>query len=798
MTVGSIYALGFNNYDSKLPYVYPPGTSRRSILPLWLEYFFVFFILFCNFIPISLYVTLELVNIGQALFMFADLEMYESELDTPCIIRSSNLCQELGLVSNVFSDKTGTLTRNEMKFVKFIVDGMIYDMISGTRCPVAQPTKEESSVNVLSLARESRGGATGDGRSKEGSGSLYDFLRCLIICHTVILEKNGTYRAESPDELALVEGVGRYSCRLLERSSTLIDIELLGEKQQYAVLAVNSFNSDRKRMSVLVKGTKSGQHFLLCKGADSTVLSLCDLAPEDAKNTEKALFDLSCFGLRTLCVAMKPLSSEDANSWLANYKRAQSSMNEREKMLSAVAAEIEKGMRLVGLTAVEDRLQDEVPEVIADLAKAGIVLWMLTGDKQETAISIGTSCNLLTRNTKTLFLSGIRNEDEFEFRLQEMVDDIRVNFVPGQGYKLNERCIELGLIMDGPSFGFFHEDDINQRRNLMLVCQSCRSVIACRLTPIQKQALVHLVKRETKRNATCLAIGDGANDVSMILEADVGVGIFGKEGRQAANNADFAIGQFKFLRRLLLLHGRWNYIRQSRAFLYCAHKNQVITLTLFWYCYFSAVSGTSIYESWVYSSFNIVLGLPIIFYGFMDRDVSEQTVLRYPQMYSTGRKNVYLDVAALLSWIFNAWLFGAILSLLYYYAFDLSSQSDALYVFGSSMFVGMFLSLQAKVAFMHHQWAWPQAVVLFISIVALFIFLEILSVSSNYNTGGYYAIAAHVYEDPKFWFFSCFTVPLILVMVDVSAYLTYWFFWPTEEMKFREIDKQVDFYLLKE
>ena len=563
------------------------------------------------------------------------------------------------------------------------------------------------------------------------------------------------------------------------------------------MLAVNAFDSNRKRMSVLVKGTKSGQHFLLCKGADSTVLPLCNLSADDAKDVEKSLFDLSCFGLRTLCVAMKSLSNEAAGSWLANFKKAQSSLNEREKLLTAAAAEVEQGLHLVGVTAVEDRLQDQVPEVIADLAKAGIVLWMLTGDKQETAISIGTSCNLLTRNTKTLFLSGIRNEDEFEFRLQEMVDDIGVNFVAGQGYKLNERLLELGLIMDGPSFSFFRAEDANMRRNLMTVCQSCRSVIACRLTPLQKQALVHLVKRETKRSATCLAVGDGANDVSMILEADVGIGIFGKEGRQAANNADFAIGQFKFLRRLLLLHGRWNYIRQSRAFLYCAHKNQVITLTLFWYCYFSAVSGTSIYESWVYSSFNIVLGLPIIFFGFMDRDVSEETVLRYPQMYSTGRKNAYLDIYAQLSWIFNAWVFGATLSLLYYYAFNPSAQSDALYVFGSTLFVGMFLSLQAKVAFMHHQWAWPQALVLFISIVGLFIFLEILAVSSNYNTGGYYAIAAHVYQDPKFWFFSCFTAPIILVLIDVSTHLTYWFFSPTDEMKFREIDKQVDFYTLK-
>jgi phospholipid-transporting ATPase len=139
--------------------------------------------------------------------------------------------------------------------------------------------------------------------------------------------------------------------------------------------------------------------------------------------------------------------------------------------------------------------------------------------------------------------------------------------------------------MDGPSFKFFREHDPEHRRLLLRIGTACRSVIACRLTPVQKQMLVNLVKVDTVPKATCLSIGDGANDVSMIREADVGVGIFGKEGRQAANNADFAVGQFKFLRKLLLVHGRWNYCRQSKVFLYSMHKNMVITLTLFWFRY---------------------------------------------------------------------------------------------------------------------------------------------------------------------------------------------------------------------
>ena len=791
VTVGSIYLLGFDNYSAKLPYVYPPNTSRTSILPLWLEYFFVFFILYNQLIPISLYVTLELVNIGQAVLMFADLEMYDADLDTPCVVRASNLCQELGLVSNIFSDKTGTLTRNEMKLVKFIVDGMSYDAVNGSRHAVGEAVKEEKGVNVVSLAKESVGGICGDGISDKKIGELYEFLRCLMVCHTIIIEKGGSYRAESPDELALIDGLLRYKCRILERSTTKIIIELLGEKQEYLVLAVNAFTSERKRMSILVKGAITGQHLLLCKGADSTVLPLCNVSVAQMKDAEKALFDLSCLGLRTLCVAMKPLSDDAANDFLNNFRSAQSSITDREQLLTSAAAKVEQDLRFLGISAVEDRLQDEVPEVIADLAKAGIVLWMLTGDKQETAISIGTSCNLITRNTKTLFLSGISNEDDFEFRLNTMAEDVRSHFVEGQGYKSKEQDLELGLVIDGPSFNFFNEDDNSMRRNLMTVCQSCRSVIACRLTPRQKQALVHFVKREMKRSATCLAIGDGANDVSMILEADVGVGIFGKEGRQAANNADFAIGQFKFLKRLLLLHGRWNYVRQARSFLYCAHKTQVIVLTLYWYNYLCAISGTSPYASWVFFSFNIVLGLPIILLGILDKDISEDTALRYPHMYSTSKNNVYLNFFAILGWILNACVYGVILSLLYFYAMTQSVQSEALYVFGTAMYVGVFLSLQAKLVFMHHQMTWIQGIVIFLSIVALLGFLEILSVSSNFDTGGYYGIATHVYEYPTFWLFSFFTVPLILVLVDLTFYFILVFFSPTNEMKFREIDKQV-------
>jgi phospholipid-transporting ATPase len=555
-----MYALGYNR-ESDFPYIFTDGAGSASVLPLWLELYFVFFLLFNNFIPISLYVTIELVNLGQAYFVSQDVDLFYEPLNMACSVRSSNLVQELGLVRAVFSDKTGTLTRNEMKFVQFYVDNKAYSIGNDTEL----------------LMNDMR---TCEPRDEH---MLYCFLQCLATCHTVVREKNGTYRAESPDELALVEGIQSYECGLIERGTTSMICNIIGERQRFDILAVNAFNSRRKRMSVLLKDPQTGLFVLMCKGADNMMLPLCQLSASARSEIDKALLDYSCLGLRTLCVSRRVLDPLVAEEWLQKYKAASSSLDDREKNLERVGGEIEVNMELLGVTAVEDKLQDEVPEVIADLAKAGIVLWMLTGDKEETAINIGHSCNLLQADTQTFFLTRIENAADFETRVDEVSNAVASASQENADRNGGSGGGEIALVLDGDSFKFFDEQSSEQRRKLLEIGKSCRSVIACRLTPDQKKQLVSLVKVDTVPRATTLAIGDGANDVSMIMEADVGVGIFGKEGRQAANNSDFAIGQFKYLRKLLLVHGRWNYCRQSKVFLYSMHKNMVLTLSLFWF-----------------------------------------------------------------------------------------------------------------------------------------------------------------------------------------------------------------------
>lgn len=801
ISVISIYILGFNNFDAKIPYVYPNGEGSGSILPLWLEQWIVFFLLYNNFIPISLYVTIELVNVGQASLIASDLLMYQEDLDVPCAVKSSNLVQELGQVSNIFSDKTGTLTKNEMKLVKFIIDGRMYDIAVNAiplgQSPILTSTQKNASDssfnsgNDMKVENLSNGGEDNKSISLKsgaviGSPSetmnerLMDFLRCLTTCHTVVREKSGVYRAESPDELALVEGVAGYRCGLRERSTKEMNIELCGQLKTYEIFAVNPFNSDRKRMSILLRDTQGppDEYLVLCKGADNIMLPLCSSVMNDPHQHEEinqSLLELSNFGLRTLIVAQKKLTEAEAQRWLRTFREANVSTTNRDENIANAGAELETDLTLVGITAIEDCLQDEVPEVIADLAKAGIVLWMLTGDKVETAINIARSCNLLLPNTELSFMTNVKNSGEFGTRMREEYDKIA-----------KKADSNNALVIDGPSLTHFDDKDQELRVIFIKIGQLCRSVVACRLTPTQKRELVALVKKETKPRAITLSIGDGANDVSMILEADVGVGIYGKEGRQAANNADFAIGEFKFLRRLLLVHGRWNYIRQSRVFLYSMHKNMVITLTLFWFSYFDAVSGTSLYESWIYTSFNFALGLPIIFYGILDRDLSESYVLSNPKTYITGQRNVYLRPASLAMWILNAIEYAVVICLVFYYVTYRTFMYDGLYVSGTTVFTGLVMALQAKVAFLHHQWAYPQIVAMCISVFCLLIYYLIISSSSD----DYWYVGTYTMGQGIFWYYGMFSVPLIAVFIDVLGYCFYLFFRPTPEMVFREMEHQ--------
>lgn len=385
---------------------------------------------------------------------------------------------------------------------------------------------------------------------------IIDFFRALAVCHTVLADpEEGNphvldYKAESPDEAALVAAARDVGFPFVSRNNDRIDIEVLGEPETWRPLRVLEFNSTRKRMSVIAR-SPTGQIVLFCKGADSVIYERLaeDHDPELKASTLKDLETFANGGLRTLCIASRNLSEEEFTEWAKRFDAASAAVVDRDAEIDKACEYIEHSLSIIGATALEDKLQEGVPDAIATLHQAGIKLWILTGDKLQTAIEIGYSCNLLTNDMEVMIIS---TDSEAGARAQI---EAGLNKIASLSH--NTTPPTFAVVIDGESLRYALGDSL---KSLFLnLGTQCAAVICCRVSPSQKALVVRMVKEGC--NAMTLAIGDGANDVSMIQEANIGVGLFGLEGSQAAMSADYAFGQFRFLTRLLLVHGRWSYVR---------------------------------------------------------------------------------------------------------------------------------------------------------------------------------------------------------------------------------------------
>ncbi|XP_062457551.1 phospholipid-transporting ATPase VA isoform X2 [Rhea pennata] len=411
------------------------------------------------------------------------------------------------------------------------------------------------------------------------------------------------YEAESPDEAALVYAARAYNCSLVGRLSDQVSVELphLGTLN-FEVLHTLGFDSIRKRMSVVVRHPLTDEINVYTKGADSVIMDLllpCSSDDPQGKHQKKIQSKTQNYlnlyaidGLRTLCIAKRVLSKEEYACWLQSHLEAESSVENREELLFQSALRVEKNLHLLGATGIEDRLQDGVPETIANLRKAGLQIWVLTGDKQETAVNIAYACKLLDHDEEIITLNAESPETcailleqclqcvESKFSnntIDKATGNMTVGFTPL--YPSSSPVLSsLGLVIDGRTLAYALEPTLEDK--FLALAKRCRSVLCCRSTPLQKSMVVKLVRDKLK--AMTLAIGDGANDVSMIQVADVGVGISGQEGMQAVMASDFAIPRFRHLEKLLLVHGHWCYSRLANMVLYFFYKNAEYQPHMFW------------------------------------------------------------------------------------------------------------------------------------------------------------------------------------------------------------------------
>uniref|UniRef100_A0AAZ3S5Z2 Phospholipid-transporting ATPase n=1 Tax=Oncorhynchus tshawytscha TaxID=74940 RepID=A0AAZ3S5Z2_ONCTS len=510
--------------------------SYRGFLSFW-----GYIIVLNTMVPISLYVSVEVIRLGQSKFINWDLQMYYQEKDTPAKARTTTLNEQLGQIEYVFSDKTGTLTQNIMAFKKCTIAGQHNGYCSGS-LDFSWNKYADSKFEYLDHS------LVACIRSKKDKETL-EFFKLLSLCHTVML----VYQAASPDEGALVTAARNFGFVFLSRTQDTITISEMDQEMTYEVLALLDFNSDRKRMSIILR-FPDGRIRLYCKGADTVI-----------------------------------------------YERL--SPNSRHKEVTQTALD------MIGATAIEDKLQDGVPATIAKLAKADIKIWVLTGDKKETAENIGYSCELLTDDMQIHYGDDIKPASATPQDSTQPIDD----------WEKESRQVDF----------------------VNMACE-CEAVICCRVTPKQKANVVSLVKKYKK--AVTLSIGDGANDVNMIKTADIGVGISGQEGMQAVMSSDYAFAQFRYLERLLLVHGRWSYIRMCKFLRYFFFKNFAFTLVHFWYSFFNGFSAQVAYEDWFITLYNVMYSsLPVLLVGLLDQDVNDKLSRKFPKLYLPGQQGALFN-----------------------------------------------------------------------------------------------------------------------------------------------------------
>ncbi len=453
---------------SKLSYLYIENTG---VAKQFFSDIFTYWVLYSNLVPISLFVTIEVVKYYQALLINSDLDMYYDPTDTAAICRTSSLVEELGQIEYIFSDKTGTLTCNMMEFKQCSIGGIQY----ADEVPEDRRATEQNPIGIYDFTRLRE-----NLRKHQSQTEIHHFLALLSTCHTVIPERRDEkpgeikYQAASPDEGALVEGAVMLGYQFTARRPRSVMITVEGKDYEYELLAVLEFNSTRKRMSTIFR-CPDGKVRCYCKGADTVIMERLGKGNANVEATLQHLEEYATEGLRTLCLAMREIPETELQQWLQIFDKANTTVSgNRPEELDKAAEIIEHGFTLLGATAIEDKLQDGVPDTIHTLQEAGVKIWVLTGDRQETAINIGMSCKLISEDMTLLIV----NEESSEGTRTNLGN--KLNAIQNQSAGSAE-LETLALVIDGKSLTFGLEK--NMEKMFLELAIMCKAVICWFVLP---------------------------------------------------------------------------------------------------------------------------------------------------------------------------------------------------------------------------------------------------------------------------------------------------------------------------
>ena len=823
---------GYYYHHNHLDDVDPKGfgyTKYRYAIESFLNYFTYMLLLNC-LIPISLIITLEVVKLIQGRFMTCDKYAYSHIRQRWLTPNSVSLNEECGLVKYIFSDKTGTLTCNKMQFKYCVIGDVCYQYLRGTKDETTKEQQEfREQENIIPFEKYDMYKAT-KGSNQNLTGSSYkgfilqsdrdpnvslnledskdlieNYWLALSLCHScsVQINENGEeeYVCVSHDSIELVKTAKSQGFHLTKNDNASIKKIILGGDdnnfKEIELLQLIEFSSDRKRETVIVKD--NGIIKLYCKGADSIIKARTspNTHPQILKQGEYYVDKFSKHGFRTLFISMKVLSQTEYDNFAQELKIASTSLDNKEELCAQAYEKVENNLYIIGATIVEDKLQDNVPETIRDLRLANIKIWMLTGDKMDTAENIAKSCNLISEDIQLFRLCGNKNSGfddaitsitDFQLRFREFKGRFNSMEQPGKfAILIDEKMLAKILPenkntnIENPTFGKkissslknaisklqnkeeSNHDNIeikegDDEKLFMSIAKDAASVICCRVSPSQKSKVVLMMKRFYP-SAVTLAIGDGGNDVPMIMEAHIGVGIYGEEGMRAVQSSDYAIGEFQFLRSLLLYHGRTNYIRNAECVMYFFYKNFCLALLQFIYGFYCNFTGQTIIDDWFISCYNLLFtSLPLGSRALLDHDVkpSDGTIVNrmLPFLYAENRDNPLFTIPK----FFLNLLRGAIHCIINYFFITYLYQYDSVNDDGKMgglwfMSVNLFttnliiVTVDLIIFTKYHTWInW--AILAVITVIAYIIFVICAHHAILFKS---VATMATAFGSPRFW-----------------------------------------------
>jgi phospholipid-translocating ATPase len=721
-----------------------------------------YILLVSSIIPISLRVNLDFSKILFCYRMGTDPQM------PGAIARNSSIPEELGRIKFILSDKTGTITQNQMElknlysgldgyntkelgvikkqlkkhYMERFIDQLIEKRLREGENLLKKSKSEEyleELIKLLNLKDHEEKWENTTSKEKEGivheilkcisdesrqedflkfrrkfkrqtrQKSLFKIIRGLALCHNVspVIDedtKERSLQASSPDEIALVEFCESLGIILKSRNDKTLELiyridKELSIMQKYEILNIFPFSSETKRMGIIIrckdfpeeisevktenvtksvkekdqvfdemtsdiskihfnpnessdfrvnmiqfddiklnekssknkkksKKRKNGQVVLFVKGADFVMKTLTKHvdSPLLTDNCE----ELSYQGLRTLGFGYKNLSNREYKEFRKKYKQARNSLN-RETACRELETELMQGLDFLGVSGVEDKLQEDCAKTIQGLRQAGIRIWMLTGDKIETVQCIAISTGIKTDAQSFYVIKGAKSASD----LRNKLDDFSI---------FGDKAKQI-LIIDGAAIS--HVFPHNAEFFFKLACDSA-NVICCRCSPTQKAQIAQSLR--IFKQAKILCVGDGGNDVPMILAADVGVGIQGKEGKQAAMASDFSLLKFRDLGPLLLYHGRNSYKRGGVMALFVIHRGLIISFMQILFSLLFGYIKIPVFNGILMLGYSTVYTMLPVFSLVFSEDLTYAQALKFPKLYQKLQKGRELSLRKFLQW----------------------------------------------------------------------------------------------------------------------------------------------------